>query len=298
MTDWLKIIEHINLADNSDENYHSFTPIGGGCINSAYQLTTQTNKHYFIKLNHSRLLDMFAAEFDALNELMKCKSIHTPRPICYAGLNEQSFIAMEYMFLQNRGDDFQFGQNLAKMHKISQIQFGWKRSNSIGSTAQSNTPCDNWVEFWKTQRLMPQFELLYRKGYQGLLKKQADYLLSGLDDFFQGHQPIASLLHGDLWGGNYAFDRNANGVIFDPALYYGDREAEIAMTELFGGFSSDFYKGYQEEFSLADTDVRFYKKRKPMYNLYHILNHANLFAGSYLNQALSMMEHLNQKEFL
>lgn len=288
MTDWSKIIQHINLANHSDEHYHSSTSIGGGCINSAYQLTTQTNKHYFIKLNHSYLLDMFAAEFAALNELMKCESIHTPRPICYAELNEQSFIAMEYMPLQNRGDHFQLGQDLARMHKISQSLFGWTRNNMIGSTAQSNTQCNNWVKFWKNQRLIPQFELLYQKGHQALLEKKADHLLSGLDDFFQGHQPIASLLHGDLWSGNYAFDTSGNGVIFDPALYYGDRETDIAMSELFGGFPSDFYKGYQEEFPLADS----YKKHKPMYNLYHILNHANLFGGSYLNQALKLMNKL------
>ncbi|MFK5892484.1 MAG: fructosamine kinase family protein, partial [Pseudomonadota bacterium] len=223
-------------------------------------------------------------------------------PICYASVDNQSFIVMEYLSLQHQGNHFQFGKNLAKMHNISQVKFGWKRNNTIGSTPQNNLLCDNWVDFWRTQRLMPQFELLYQKGHQNLFKKEAESLLSSLDDFFQGHQPIASLLHGDLWSGNYAFDDHGNGVIFDPALYYGDRETDLAMTELFGGFSSDFYKGYQEEISLADNSiynaVDNYTRRKPMYNLYHILNHANLFGGSYLHQALSMMEHLNQQEFL
>jgi protein-ribulosamine 3-kinase len=288
MTDWSKIIQQINLANNSDEIYLSSTAIGGGSINSAYQLTSQTQKHYFIKLNDAYLIDMFSAEFDALNEMAQCDSIDTPAPICYAELGSQCFIAMEYMSLQHRGNHFQFGQNLAKMHKISQQQFGWKRHNVIGSSPQSNKQSKNWIEFWRTQRLLPQFEMLYQKGHQTLFKHKADYLLSGLDDFFQDHQPIASMLHGDLWSGNYAFDTQGHGVIFDPALYYGDRETDLAMTELFGGFSNDFYKGYQEEYALADS----YKKRKPMYNLYHVLNHANLFGGSYINQALSIMDKL------
>jgi len=288
MTDWSKIIQHINSVNNSDETYLSSSAISGGSINAAYLLTSKTHKKYFIKLNQRHLIDMFAAEFESLNELAQSKSIKIPAPICYAELDNQCFIAMEYMSLQHRGDHFRFGQDLARMHKISQQQFGWKRNNVIGSTAQNNKLIDNWVEFWKTQRLIPQFEMLYQKGYQAKLEKKADYLLASLDDFFQGHQPKASLLHGDLWSGNYAFDKHGNGVIFDPALYYGDRETDIAMTELFGGFTSDFYKGYQEEYPLADT----YKKRKSMYNLYHVLNHANLFGGSYFNQALSIMDKL------
>ncbi len=299
MRQWSKIIGKINFADNSDESYRSSSTVGGGDINSAYRLTTQNNKHYFIKLNHLALIEMFAAEFEALNELMNCDAIHTPRPICYAELDNQCFIAMEYIPLKHQGNHFQFGQKLAKMHQISQSQYGWKRDNTIGSTPQSNHLCDNWVDFWKTRRLIPQLELLYQKGHKDKFKNRADILLSGVEEFFQGHQPPASLLHGDLWSGNYAFDENGNGVIFDPALYYGDRETDIAMTELFGGFSSDFYKGYQEQFSLADNNVTSYdagySKRKPMYNLYHILNHANLFAGSYIHQALSMIEHLNQQ---
>jgi protein-ribulosamine 3-kinase len=298
MTNWSKIIEKINFVENNNELYLSSSQVGGGDINSAYHLRTQNNKNYFIKINHLALMDMFIAEFEALNELKKCDSIRTPRPICYAQLDSQCFIAMEYLPLQHQGNHFQFGQSLAKMHKISQPQFGWKRDNTIGSTVQNNYQCDNWVDFWKNQRLIPQFELLYQKGHQDLFKNKAEQLLSSLDYFFQGHQPVASLLHGDLWSGNYAFDDNGNGVIFDPALYYGDRETDLAMTELFGGFSSDFYKGYQEEISLADNSITNYKHRKPMYNLYHILNHANLFGGSYIHQALSMMEHLNKQESL
>ncbi|MFK5987203.1 MAG: fructosamine kinase family protein [Pseudomonadota bacterium] len=294
MPNWLMIIEAINSATQTDELYHSAPPVSGGDINSAYQLIMQSNKKYFVKLNQPSLIGMFIAEFSALIELDNCQSIGSPAPLCYGTTDNNSFIVMEYLPLQARGNHFTFGQNLAKMHQISQQKYGWKLNNTIGSTPQSNLFCDNWLEFYKTQRLIPQFELLYQKGYQGQLKKQADYLLAGLEDFFQGHKPIASLLHGDLWSGNYAFDGEGRGVIFDPALYYGDRETDIAMTELFGGFSVDFYRGYQEQFPFADNHKQGYTKRKPMYNLYHILNHANLFGGSYLHQALTMMEQLTK----
>ncbi len=292
MPNWFKVIEAINHATKNDESYLSSSSLGGGCINSAYQLITKTHNKYFVKVNDATLLGMFIAEFEALEELLRCESIGSPKPICYGILGKKSYIVMEYLPLQSNGNHFQFGQALAKMHQIKQQQYGWKTNNTIGSTPQSNLLCDNWVEFYKTQRLLPQFESLYQKGYQQQFKKQADYLLDTLDEFFQAHQPIASLLHGDLWSGNYAFDLNAKAVIYDPALYYGDRETDLAMTELFGGFSSDFYSGYQEEFPFADKLSDGYKKRKPMYNLYHILNHANLFGGSYIHQAMALMEQL------
>jgi protein-ribulosamine 3-kinase len=292
MINWSKVIEEINNLTNSDDTYLESSSVSGGDINSSYKLTTHSNQQYFIKVNNISLMDMFIAEFEGLNELQKCKEIITPRPICYGQQENYSFIVMEYLSLNSIGDSYNLGKNLAKMHKISQTQFGWKINNTIGSTAQSNQLCDNWVDFWKNERLIPQFKLLYSKGYKGQLKNKADYLLASIEDFFQGYQPIASLLHGDLWSGNAAFDNSfnnkGNGVIFDPALYYGDRETDLAMTELFGGFSQDFYTGYQEEFALADS----YKKRKPMYNLYHTLNHANLFGGSYVSQVISSMERL------
>jgi fructosamine-3-kinase len=288
MIDWSKITQEINFASNRDEQYLDASSVSGGDINSAYKLTTQSKKHYFVKINEISLIDMFMAEFVALNELQRCKEVITPQPICYGQQENNSFIVMEYLSLKSRGDSYSLGKNLAKMHQLSQTQFGWKINNTIGSTPQSNHLCHNWVDFWKNERLIPQFELLYSKAYTHQLKKKIDYFLAGIEDFFQGHQPIASLLHGDLWSGNAAFNHNGHGVIFDPALYYGDRETDLAMTELFGGFPEDFYTGYQEQFAWDEG----YKSRKSMYNLYHILNHANLFGGSYISQALNSMENI------
>ena len=136
--------------------------------------------------------------------------------------------------------------------------------------------------------MIPQFKMLYDKGYQSYLMPLSDKLLKQLEVLLKNHNPPASLLHGDLWSGNYAYNEQSQPVIFDPALYYGDRETDLAMTELFGGFNADFYSAYNEAWPLDEG----YKIRKTLYNLYHILNHANLFGTSYLNQAVNMMQRL------
>jgi len=288
MLDWTNIIKQLNQVTGKAESIDSSRTISGGSINSAYYVLMDSGHEYFLKTNSMKFEDMFAAEYEALHEFQIVESLIIPQPYCYGNSKSECFIIMEYIPLNSCGDSFQFGKNLAKMHAIEAKQYGWSRNNTIGSTPQSNTQHHNWVEFWRQERLIPQFEMLYLQGYKGQIKVYADQLLEQLDSFFENHNPAPSLLHGDLWSGNYAFDQNGQGVLFDPALYYGDREADLAMTELFGGFSADFYSGYQEEFPLADG----YKKRKSMYNLYHILNHANLFGSSYLKQADQLLRHL------
>jgi len=288
MPNWTNIIKQLNQCTGKAENLTSSKIIRGGSINSAYHISMDTGSEYFVKCNSINFQDMFGAEHEALREFQQVSSLTIPKPVYYGNNSSECFIVMDYIELKGNGNSYQLGQGLAKMHKISAKQFGWFRNNTIGSTPQSNTLHDNWVDFWRNERLLPQFEMLYPQGYQKHLKPKADKLLAGLELFFEDHKPSPALLHGDLWSGNYAFDQNGRGVIFDPALYYGDREADIAMTELFGGFSQDFYSGYQEEFPLADG----YKKRKSMYNLYHILNHANLFGSSYLNQADHLLDQL------
>ena len=292
-TNWQHIVQHINQTLNRQYCYVSSQSIGGGCINSAYKLYCEETQHttqqaYFVKLNDRRYLNMFAAEYDALLELQKCTALKSPKPVCYGESGQRVYLVMQYIQLRGSGDDYAFGAQLAAMHRISADNFGWHRDNTIGSTPQSNQQHTSWAVFWKQQRLIPQLELLYQKGFQTLLQPLANKLLMRLDDFFAAHQPQPSLLHGDLWSGNYGFDEDGHAVIFDPALYYGDRETDLAMTELFGGFSRQFYQGYQDSWPLDDN----YQQRKLLYNLYHILNHANLFGGSYTTQAASMMEQL------
>ena len=195
---------------------------------------------------------------------------------------------MENLALGGRGDPVALGEGLAAMHRISREQYGWFRDNTIGSTPQDNTQSDDWIEFWQVHRLQFQLDLAARKGAAGRLLSQGEKLLVGLPVLFDSYVPEASLLHGDLWSGIYAFTQAGEPTIFDPGVYYGDREADLAMTELFGGFGSDFYAAYNNAWPLDDG----YRSRKKLYNLYHILNHFNMFGGGYERQAQEMMDSL------
>jgi len=174
------------------------------------------------------------------------------------------------------------------MHKTTSPQFGWSRNNTIGSTPQVNNYESSWIDFWQQHRLGFQLELARQKGASDALYTKGKELSAELEQLFIGYQPEASLLHGDLWSGNYAYLKNAEPVIYDPAVYYGDRETDIAMTELFGGFSTEFYSAYNEVWPLDKG----YQQRKKLYNLYHILNHYNLFGGGYVLQAENMVDQL------
>jgi fructosamine-3-kinase len=288
MTYWQHISDHISPTLNKPFQIQNKKSIGGGSINSAYQVTGNDGQLYFIKLNTASLEFMFQVEFDSLNELLQIDTIQIPRPVCFGTADSKSYLVLEYITMNPSGDQQQLGYALAQMHKITASQYGWYQNNIIGSTPQSNNMQPDWLTFWREERLLPQFKMLYEKGYKNQLQPLSDKLLNNLGSLLANHKPPASLLHGDLWSGNYAFDDQGRPVIFDPALYYGDREADLAMTELFGGFSQDFYQAYNEAWPL-DND---YNQRKTLYNLYHILNHANLFGTSYLNQAISMMQRL------
>lgn len=233
---------------------------------------------------------MFIAEADGLLELNKAKSIRVPKPVCYGEAEGKSWLVTEWItFGRERGDSAeQLGRQLAAMHSYTSGQFGWFRDNTIGSTPQQNTQADNWLEFYRDRRLRLQFELAARNGFTGALQDKGERLMVDLEMFFTAYTPEASLLHGDLWGGNCAFDATGRPVIFDPAVYYGDREADVAMTELFGGFDAGFYAAYREAWPLDAG----YSVRKTLYNLYHILNHANLFGGGYATQAEHMIDRL------
>lgn len=288
MTIWQSISQDISQSTGRAFNMEKNTTLGGGCINSAYKISSQQGDEYFVKVNAAENIAMFRAEYDGLQALTQAKFFHIPQPICYGTTENDCYLVMTYIPLQSRGDQRSLGHALAKMHEITQSRFGWFQDNTIGSTPQSNTEHPDWTSFWRDERLIPQIQMLCDKGYSSRLSSLSDRLLNKLELILADHHPSASLLHGDLWSGNYAFDEQGKPVIFDPALYYGDRETDVAMTELFGGFSSDFYAAYHETLALAPG----YKRRKILYNLYHILNHANLFGASYLNQAISMMERL------
>ena len=286
---WQSIEHAIYDATGTRFLRRALTTIGGGCINSAYCLEG-ANVSYFIKLNQAKLIGMFEAEYVALSDLAKNESVKVPLPICFGSSENKAFIVLEYIDLHSsngKSDDL-LGRQLAALHQTKQSMFGWNMENTIGSTPQPNPATENWVTFFTDSRLRHQLNLADLKGFSGQIQQNGAALCENMGLFFDSYTPYPSLLHGDLWGGNYATDNTGHPVIFDPASYYGDREADIAMTELFGGFSPAFYTAYNKVFPLDPG----YSTRKTLYNLYHILNHLNLFGGSYLAQAERMIEML------
>ncbi|WP_455206161.1 fructosamine kinase family protein [Kaarinaea lacus] len=284
------ICQHISETTGEAFSGVQQSSVGGGCINSAYVLS-DSRRSFFVKTNGAERMDMFAAEFDGLNEINQANCVKAPQPVCVGKNHSNAYIVMEYIAIGNSGGKQSIealGHQLASMHRGTKAQYGWFRDNTIGSTEQINDYSDTWLSFFREQRLRFQLQLAARHGHRGRLQQKGEQLLAKIDAFFNGYTPQASLLHGDLWSGNYAFTKQGEPVIFDPAVYYGDREADIAMTELFGGFPQYFYAAYNESYALDPG----YATRKNLYNLYHILNHANMFGGGYVGQSERMIEQL------
>lgn len=283
------ICRHIEAATGIPFRAPRQRSAGGGCINSAMVLEDD-RRRYFVKTNHATLVTMFAAEAAGLEEIRNTGTVRAPAPVCWGNHDDSAYLVLEYIELGAGGNaaSYRLGEQLAAMHRATHVRFGWDRDNTIGSTPQINTPSDDWLVFWRERRLAMQLELAAHKGYRGRLQQQGERLLEKLTGLFASYRPVPSLLHGDLWSGNYAADSAGNPVIYDPAPYYGDREADLAMTELFGGFGRSFYAAYQQAWPLDDG----YRTRKTLYNVYHILNHLNLFGGGYLGQAESMIDSL------
>jgi fructosamine-3-kinase len=279
---WSEITEHISRSIGqkfSSNDEFQRQSVGGGSINQAY-LIGNSRCQYFVKTNAASKVAMFEAEAIALTQMYETKTIRVPQPICWGIASTSAYIVMEWLELGSASNWELMAQNLAALHRItSQAGFGWQQQNTIGSTPQINAWMGNWVEFLIQNRLGYQLQLARRRGFSPSMPEQE--LFDAIPRFFCNYQPQPSMVHGDLWGGNAAFTGNGEPVIFDPALYFGDREVDLAMTELFGGFPAQFYQAYGRVFPLDPG----YKQRKTLYNLYHILNHFNLFGGSYGQQA-------------
>ncbi|HEX6320411.1 MAG TPA: fructosamine kinase family protein [Burkholderiales bacterium] len=243
-------------------------PAAGGCIHDCYRVSIGGTAR-FLKANAMQHEDAFAAEADGLQAL-RSVGLRAPAALKHGTAAGLAYLLLEHLDLESTGDFAALGRMLASAHRKAGPRFGWHRDNYIGATPQANRWKDNWAQFWLERRLRPQLDLARTKGFD----LEAPSL--GLLD---GHDPQPSLLHGDLWRGNAGFTPQGP-VVFDPAVYYGDREADLAMTELFGGFPPEFYEGYNSEWPLDGG----YSRRKPLYNLYHLLNHLNLFGGGYLGQ--------------
>jgi protein-ribulosamine 3-kinase len=287
MTFWQEVEQSLSATLGSPVHLDVPSTVGGGCINQAFRVNSNEGP-FFVKVNSADALDMFTAEAEGLEELEQSESLRVPNPLAWGVSGSQAFLVLEYLELGGSGSSAALGEGLAAMHRVTSDQFGWYRDNTIGSTEQKNPHAADWVSFFGEYRLRFQLDLAVTRGASGRSADQGYRLIERLGDFMDGHDAEPSLLHGDLWSGNYAFTRAGEPTIFDPAVYYGDREADLAMTELFGGFNREFYAAYRQAWPLDAG----YSSRKKLYNLYHVLNHFNLFGGGYLSQAHSMIDAL------
>ncbi|WP_068635509.1 fructosamine kinase family protein [Thauera butanivorans] len=252
------------------------------------------SERFFVKLGSADRLPMFEAEIDGLLALAAAGSFRTPTPIASGGDGgAHAFLVLEHLELhplQSAEHGSRFADALVALHQTTGPHFGWRRDNFIGSTPQCNTFADNWALFFTEHRLRPQFALARSRGFGGELQKQGERLFDRVPALFLDYRPRESLLHGDLWHGNAAVLADGTPTIYDPAVHYGDRESDLAMSELFGGFPGSFYARYRTGWALDEG----YETRKQLYSLYHMLNHLNLFGRGYLGEALRLATRLNQ----
>jgi fructosamine-3-kinase len=265
----------------------AITPVSGGDINAAARVETSAAR-YFVKWNATSVPHMFEAESRGLQLLADAHALRVPHVIA---LNVQPpALVLEWIEL---GGSKQLaaealGRGLARQHRSSVPAYGLDHDNFIGSNPQRNTPARSWIEFYRDRRLGVQRELAQQRGHLTSDRaRRLDRVMNQLDRWIDESVVVPALLHGDLWGGNYLIDAQDQPVLIDPAVYYGDREAEIAFTELFGGFSPRFYAAYHEAWPLD----RGYADRRDLYNLYHLLNHLNLFGESYGGSVDAILRH-------
>jgi fructosamine-3-kinase len=264
--------------------------MGGGCINNAQRIRLEDGRTFFLKSNPSPLPGMFEREAEALAALAGPGVIRVPRPVATGGGDGAApFIVMEYIEEGRPGRGFfaDFGASFARLHQEAQAQrFGFDHDNYIGSTPQPNGWMDDWVAFWRERRLGFQLGLARKRGLSDSeMDRLGDTLMERLPEVIGQPDEPPCLLHGDLWSGNFLADADGRPVLIDPAAYYGRREADLAMTMVFGGFHGDFYKAYEDVWPLADGS----RDRLEVYKLYHYLNHLNLFGSSYYSSCMSIL---------
>lgn len=277
------IIQHIKqfIGQKLQENVFNATPVHGGSINAVYCLQTNSTK-YLLKLNNRyRFPDMFKREAEGLSTISKTGTISTPKLILRGDSNEESFLLLEWIDTRRptRMASTLLGEQLAQMHRSTAEGFGFQTDNYIGSLPQSNIRHNKWSDFFINERLMPMVQMATDKRYLNAADlHNFEQLYKNLPGLFDEEPP--SLIHGDLWGGNYLIGTDEKPYLIDPAVSYGHREFDMAMTMLFGGFSQEFYTAYYEAFPLAKG----WRERTDLWNLYPLLVHLNLFGIGYLGQ--------------
>ncbi len=286
---WHFISEHIGEATGALFVCQHRAQAHGGDIHQCFIIRDETRR-FFVKFCPQQTDSVFAPEIDGLHAIEATNTVLTPKVICHGVTPEaeksQEYLVLAFMRFSELEDHWtELGALLAAMHKAhTGNTFGWPTDNLIGRTPQINTQRSQWAQFYAENRIGYQLECLARQGHQFV---SIDDIVSEVQSRLSSHQPVCSLLHGDLWSGNVGMTKRG-AVIYDPAVYIGDRETDIAMTELFGGFPAHFYDAYRHTWPLPDD----YPERRQLYQLYHLLNHAVMFGDHYLSDAKSAIIRL------
>ena len=265
------------------------TAVGGGCVSDTARVEGGSHPA-FLKREPLANGWQLTAEAEGLETLSVGGGLLVPRPLARGETEEQAWLLLEYLPLDHHHpsdtDWAAMGRALAATHARTAEQHGWHRDNALGGTHQDNTPRQDWADFFRDHRLRPQLALAARQGHGERLQERGERLLALLPTLLD-HQPAPSLLHGDFWGGNAGFCRGQPAT-WDPAVHYGDRECDLAMAALFGGFGNGFWRAYEAEWPLPPG----HPTRRDLYQLYHVLNHLNLFGGGYRGSALRLIDRL------
>lgn len=265
--------------------------VGGGCINQVEEVRTEDGRRFLLKSNSKAPAGFFEREIEGLRAIREAGAVRAPEPLAAGGGEGDvpRFLVMEFIDSAAPRADFDqtFGRALAQMHRAEADRFGLGIDNFLGASPQANAWSDSWPAFFREARLGGQLRLLEKRGYATAeLAQKLGKLMDRLDDLLGGGREVRpALLHGDLWSGNIMSDESGGPAIVDPAVYHGDREADLAMTELFGRLDANFYGAYREAYPLASG----YEERREIYNLYHLLNHLNLFGLSYMSGVMATL---------
>jgi fructosamine-3-kinase len=284
---WLAAHTGRRCGDRAAESVH------GGSINQCVRWPGE-GRDAFLKIAPAANLATYEAEAAGLECLRDAEALRVPRVLAVGVAGEHAVLALQWFdfspLVADRPDvQARLGIGLAMQHRVQAPTFGWVQDNVLGATSQPNDEDTDWVRFLQRRRLGHQLDLAATSGLDARTVERGRLLVERCGAFFSSYRPVPSLLHGDLWGGNWsAIGATGEPVLFDPAVYFGDREADIAMTRLFGGFGPAFYTAYQAEWPLDPAAGT----RRTLYNLYHMLNHFNLFGGSYARQAHRLIEKL------
>ncbi|OEE65701.1 hypothetical protein A1OO_07785 [Enterovibrio norvegicus FF-33] len=287
---WHSLSVQLSLALGQQFEVEEKMPIDGGDINECYAISSGEIR-FFVKINSRENLPIYEAEAEGLRHLANSAEVSVPQVIYMGVIKEKAVLVLDYLPMKPLDDEsaYLLGKDMALLHQWGeQLEYGFDIDNFIGTTEQRNSWHRKWANFFADHRIGWQLKLAEERG---MSFGDVETIVEAVKDRLVGHQPKASLLHGDLWKGNASATINGP-VVFDPACYWGDREVDVATTQLFGGFPQDFYRGYNEVFPLDEG----FEQRKDIYNLYHMINHCLMFGGHYLEETEALINKLGLTE--